>query len=101
MDVLVQYQSRASKKEPFGVLLRRLHDGLVGASLPVSYEFAFADSPVGGGVSAVDRALKKFPQLAALMQTSSPPGILGPAHKLVIGSDTDLPFATLAEVADG
>ena len=48
MDVLIQYEYRASKKEPFGLLLRRVHDGLVHASLPVSYEFGFADSPVGG-----------------------------------------------------
>ena len=48
MDVLIQYEYRASKKEPFGLLLRRLHDGLVLATLPVSYESGFADSPVGG-----------------------------------------------------
>ena len=54
MDVLIHCEYRASKKEPFGVLLRRLHDGLVQASLPVSYEFGFADSPVTGGVSDVE-----------------------------------------------
>src|ERR1700736_2188412 len=101
MDVLIQYQYRASKKEPFGLLLRRLNDGLVAASLPVSYEFGFADSPVGGGVSAVDRAVKKFPQVAALVRTESAPGILGPAHKMIHGGGEDLPFGTLAEVADG
>ena len=88
------------KKEPFGLLLRRLHDGLLQASLPVSYEFGFADSPVGGGVS-VDRAVKKLPQLASVVQTSMVPGILGPAHKLITGSDIDLPFATFAQLADG
>ena len=101
MDVLVQYAYRASKKEPFGVLLRRLHDALLAAALPVSYEFAFADSPVGGGVSAVDRAVKKFPQVAALVRTESVPGILGPAHKMIHGGDEDLTFGTLAELADG
>ena len=101
MDILIQYAYRASKKEPFGVLLRRLHDGLIQASLPVSYEFAFADSPVGGGVSAVDRAVKKLPQLAALVRTESVPGILGPPHKMIHGGHTDLPFETLAELADG
>jgi hypothetical protein len=101
MDVLIQSTYRASKKESFGVLLRRIRDGLATASLPVSYEYAFADSPVGGGVSAVDRAVKKFPQLAALVQTTSIPGIAGPAQKMIHGGDTDLPFATVAEVADG
>jgi hypothetical protein len=101
MDVLIQYEYRANKKEPFGVLLRRLHDGLVAAALPVSYEFGFADSPVAGGVSAVDRALKKFPQLAALVQKASVIGMDGYAHKTISGGDTELPFASLAEVADG
>ncbi|MDP8980150.1 MAG: hypothetical protein M3O35_06130 [Acidobacteriota bacterium] len=101
MEVLIQHSYRAGKKEPFGALLRRLHDALSAAELPVSYEFAFADSPVGGGVSAVDRAVKKFPRVAALVRTDSAPGILAPAHKTIYGGDQDLPFQTLAEVADG
>jgi hypothetical protein len=101
MDVLIQHTYRTSKKEPFGVLLRRLHDGLVAASLPVAYEFVFGDAPVGGGVSAVDRAVKKFPQIAALVPTAEVPGIAGAALKMIAGHDTDLPFATLAEIADG
>jgi len=101
MDVLIQYEYRASKKEPFGVLLRRLHDGLVQASLPVSYEFGFADSPVAGGVSAVGRAVKKFPQLAPLVQTVSVTGLLAPEHKVITGGDAALPFEILAGVADG
>jgi hypothetical protein len=101
MDVLIQYEYRAGKKEPFGMLLRRLHDGLAAAPLPVSYEFGFADSPVGGGVSAVDRAVKKFPQLAALVQNASVTGMDGYAHKTIGGDDTELPFASLAELADG
>jgi hypothetical protein len=101
MDVLIQYTYRASKKEPFGVLLRRLHDGLVEASLPISYEFAFGDAPVSGGVSAVDRAVKKFPHVAPLVQTTAVPGLMGAALKVIAGRDTDLPFATLAELADG
>jgi hypothetical protein len=101
MDVLIQYEYRASKKEPFGMLLRRLHDGLAAVPLPVSYEFGFADSPVAGGVSAVDRAVKKFPQLAALVQKSTVIGMDGYAHKTISGGDAELPFASLAEVADG
>jgi hypothetical protein len=101
MNVLVQYEYRASKKETYGVLLRRLNKSLVEACLPVRYEFAFADSPVGGGVSAVDRAVKKFPQLAPLVRTAALPGILGSAQKTISGDDSNLPFATLAELADG
>jgi len=101
MNVLVQYEYRASKKEPYGLLLRRLHDSLVEAGLPVHYEFAFADSPVGGGVSAIDRSVKKFAQLAPLVRSAALPGILGSAQKTISGDDADLPFATLAELADG
>jgi len=101
MDLLIQYTYRASRKEPLGTLLRRLHEGMVAASLPVEYEFAFCDSPLGGGVSAVDRAVKKFPQLAPLVTTSLIPGMAGPAPKMIGGHETDLPFGTLAELADG
>jgi hypothetical protein len=101
MDVLIQHEYRAGKKEPFGVLLRRLHDALVTAPLPLSYEFGFADSPVGGGVSAVDRAVKKFPQLATLVQTASVPGMSGYAYKSITGADSDLPFTTLSDLSDG
>jgi hypothetical protein len=101
MEVLVQYQYRASKKETFGILLRRLHDAFAAAPLPVFYEFAFTDSPGGGGVSAVDRAVKKFPQLAALMKTQEALGMPLPPHKLIAGDESSLPFSTLAEIADG
>src|ERR1700732_14859 len=100
MDLLTQYTYRASRKEPLGTLLRRLHDGMIAASLPVEYEFAFCDSPVGGGVSAVDREVKKFPHLATLVATALVPGMAGPGPKMIGGHETDLPFGTLAELAD-
>lgn len=101
MDVLVQYQYRASKKEPFGVLLRRLHDAFLAASLPVSFEFAFADAQIGGGVSAVARAVKKFPELAALVQKADGPMLGQPPYQIIVGDSGSLPFETLAAIADG
>ena len=107
MKLLIQHEYRASKKEPFGTLLRRIHDGLLQTSLPVSFEFSFADSPMAGGVSSVNRAVKKFPQLVALITTEPLPENMGaPAGMLrgqqtISGDETQLPFATVAEVADG
>lgn len=49
----------------------------------------------------MDRAVKKFPQLAPLVQMEAVPVGLGFTQKAIDGSDTDLPFQTLAEVADG
>jgi hypothetical protein len=97
MQVLLHYTYRANKKEPFGLLLRRLHEGLVEASLPVSYAFTFADAPVSGGVSAVDRAVKKYPQVAPLIQ----PGIALADFKTISGTDAGLPFDALLQLADG
>jgi hypothetical protein len=101
MKILVQHDYKATRKEPFGIMLRRLHDALTAAEIPVAYQFVFSDSAVAGGVSAVNRAVKKFPQLAALVQATPAAWAAISGAQVIQGEDKDLPFATLAEVADG
>ena len=101
MKVLVHHEFRASKKEPFRTLVRRLHDGLAQTGEPVSFRFSFADSPAAGGVSAVNRAVKKFPQLAALITTEPLPGSAQPGPPTISGDQSNLPVATLIELAEG
>lgn len=61
----------ASRKEPLSALLGRIHaafrDG--GGPLP-GVRFVFADSSIAGGVSSVDRVLKRFPEMQRFLATA-------------------------------
>jgi hypothetical protein len=62
----------ASKKEPLAAMLDRVHDSFPRAGMAVPFiRFSFSDSPVGGGVSAVDRVLKRHSELARFAGNSS------------------------------
>ncbi len=55
----------ASRKEPLVEVLERVHAAIVAADFgEPQVEFVMADSPIAGGVSSVDRVLKRFPLLA-------------------------------------
>lgn len=107
MKLYMRQEYRASRKDPFGGVLRRIYEGLGQGGLEVKYRFTFADSMIAGGVSAVARAVKKFPHLAPLVTTLPMPAILtgqagdrkGPPA--ILGDATQLTFAQVAEVADG
>ncbi len=107
MKLFVRQEYRASRKEPFGAMLRRIYEGLGQGGVPVQYRFNFADHMVQGMVSSVARAVKKFPYLAPLVTTEPLPPILrvketdrmGPPA--IRGDATSLEFAQLAEIADG
>jgi hypothetical protein len=107
MKIYMRQEYRASKKEPFGDMLRRIYEGLGQGGLPVLYRFTFADPLITEKVSAVARAVKKFPHLAPLVTTEpvAPalrarfPERTGPPA--IIGDATKLEFAQVAEVADG
>jgi len=108
MKLYMRQEYRASRKEPFGAMLRRIYEGLGQGGLPVMYRFTFADAMVSmGGVSAVARAVKKYPHLAPLVTTQPLPPALrvkdadrtGPPA--IMGDATKLEFAQLVELADG
>ena len=69
MKLYMRQEYRASRKEPFGAMLRRIYEGLGQGGVPVQYRFTFADHMVQGMVSSVARAVKKFPHLAPLVTT--------------------------------
>jgi hypothetical protein len=107
MKIYMRQEYRASKKEPFGDMLRRVYAGLSQGGLPVSYRFTFADPLISEKVSAVARAVKKYPHLATLVTTEPIsralrdryPDRTGPPA--IIGDAANLEFAQLAELADG
>jgi hypothetical protein len=107
MKLYIRQEYRASRKEPFGAMLRRIYEGLGQGGVPVLYRFTFADHLVPGMVSSVARAVKKFPHLASLVTTAPVAVVLrGPdpdktGPPAIIGDATTLEFAQLAQVADG
>ena len=53
------------KKEPLAVLLERIHTAFFASGLDdLSILFTFSDGPLPGGVSAVERLLKKHPEFS-------------------------------------
>lgn len=107
MKLYIRQEYKASKKEPYGTMLRRIYEALAVGGAAVQYSFTFADHQVSGMVSSVARAVKKFPHLGPLVTSQTLPHSLrmkeseqaGPLA--IMGDETKLDFPQLAEVADG
>ncbi|MCP3975662.1 MAG: hypothetical protein GY720_14345 [bacterium] len=101
MDVLIHHTYRADRKEPFAEMLRRILAAFGEAALVPAITASFADSPDESSISAVDRALKKYPDLGRF--ESAEPLIAGlPAIRHLTGEPGGNPFPldallTLAE----
>jgi hypothetical protein len=99
----------ASRKEPLAEVLERVHAAIIAADFgEPQVQFVMADSPVAGGVSSVDRVLKRFPILERFAQTLPPsPGLAAQERKIIsnrtsagtAGEAVD--FAILLEIARG
>ncbi|MGE0601774.1 MAG: hypothetical protein AB7J35_19865 [Dehalococcoidia bacterium] len=104
MRVALVSNYRASRKEPLADLLGRIHDGFLAAGEgEPTLEFTFADGPLPGGVSSVDRVVKRFPALAAAV--TNEPGLPGgPAVRKLSNRGAAGPsvgFGTILEIARG
>jgi hypothetical protein len=99
----------ASRKEPLVEVLERVHAVIVAADFgEPQVQFAMADSPIGGGVSSVERVLKRFPVLERFAQTVAPPPSAGTHSRKIISNRTGsvaagetVDFAILLEIARG
>ncbi|NNM32926.1 MAG: hypothetical protein HKO53_07650 [Gemmatimonadetes bacterium] len=101
MRILVRHEYRVTRKEPFGDMLRRVLAGFEEAGLSPTVRASFSDSPVPGGVSAVQRALKKHPALEAFHRIEA--GLLGgpPVPMIQSPEAGTLPVELILAVADG
>ena len=102
MNVIVHQKYRANKKEPLAAMLRRILDAFAAASLTPEITASFADGPDVGGVSAENRALKKYPDLVPFV--SNEPAIPGlPATQRLAGSPSGsrLPLDAVLVLAEG
>jgi len=97
----------ATKKEPLSVLLERIHGAFMSAGLgEPSMLFTFADAPVPGPVSAIDRLLRKFPEFGRLTGELSGIPNMPPVRQVSnrpgsAGEGQIVPFSTLLAVAAG
>lgn len=107
MKVALLTTFKASRKEPLHTQLARIHAAFhaAGEGEP-AVRFRFADSPLPGSTSMIDRVLKRQPSLEPFTATvSAAPGI--PAVRQITnmpGAPKEghaVPFATLLAVAEG
>jgi hypothetical protein len=103
MNVAVQMEFKADRKEKLGALVRRVADLFDRSGLQPEIQATFSDGPGGIRViSAVERALKKYPHLAPLERHDAPlQGI--PAIRRITNRDGALGFAVadILTLADG
>src|SRR5438093_12044930 len=90
MRVALLITFAASKKEPLVAMMDRIHQAFLDAGLGEPLiRFNFADGMVPGGVSSVDRVLKRHPELARFVTTAPlMPGIPG-ARRLSNGPTSE------------
>jgi hypothetical protein len=105
MNVVVQIEFKADRKEPLGELVRRVAAQFEGNALQPHIVATFSDGPGGlRSTSAVERALKKYPHLAGFERNDAPlqsPGI--PAMRRLTNGDPSTPFplSDILALADG
>lgn len=75
MRVLLHTEFAASRKEPLGAMFERVWTAFQEAGMgEPKVQFSFSDAPAHGGVSSVDRVLRRYPELQRFFAESS----LGP-----------------------
>ena len=73
MHVAVQLEFKADRKEPLGVLVRRVAALFESSGLQPQVKASFSDGPpVLRTTSAVERAIRKYPHLAPLERNDTP-----------------------------
>jgi len=108
MQVALATTFTASRKEPLAALLERIRAAFLTAGQgEPTIRFSFSDAPIAGTVSSVDRVLKRYPQLNALVGTASLPGgfsvrqISNDAASRGGAASEPVPFETLLAIAAG
>jgi hypothetical protein len=107
MRVALLTSFAASRKEPLAEVVDRVRQAFLDAGMgePV-IQFNFGDSPIPGGVSSVDRVVKRFPDLGGFVTAADPmPGITGTRRisngPLSPAGGQSIPFETLHAIAAG
>ncbi len=90
MNVALVTEFSASRKEPLAAVLERVHGAFLSSGLgEPALQFVFADAPVAGFTSSVERVLKRQPQLAGFV--SNAPGMPGGPPVRMISNGSAFP----------
>lgn len=108
MQIALRTSFAAGRKEPLGEVVERIHAAIVAAGDgEPAVRFSLSDSPIAGGVSSVDRVLKRYPQFAHLLRSVTPPYPGAPTSRVISNMHPSgalaeaVDFATLVEIARG
>jgi len=107
MRVALLITFAASRKEPLGEMLQRVNEAFIAAGLnEPRIGFNFGDSPIAGGVSSVDRVLKRHRELERFVTSAAPMAGITGARRISNGplspaAGEAVPFATLHAIASG
>jgi hypothetical protein len=107
MRVALHTTFAASRKEPLAAMMDRVHQAFLDAGLgePV-IGFNFGDSPLAGGVSSVDRVLKRNPDLERFVTTAVPAPMIPGGRRISNdamspGTDGSVAYTLLQTIAAG
>ncbi len=105
MRVVLQTSFAASRKEPLVEMLNRVRQGFVDAGLEPFLRFNLADG-MAVSTSIVDRAVKRYPELARFVTEAPPMAGLPPTRRLSNGPLSDganqaMQYETLQAIAAG
>ena len=105
MHVAVQLEFKADRKEPLGVLVRRVAALFESSGLQPLVKASFSDGPpVLRTTSAVERAIRKYPHLAPLERNDTPRlrSDLPAIRRLTnLDSSMEFPLTDILALADG
>lgn len=106
MLVAILTTFQANKKDPLADVLSRIHNAFPAAGEQPEIQFTFADAPLPGFVSSVDRILKRYPQLERFLSSASPAPGMASVRQISNGPRSTAPgeqvgFEILAEIARG
>jgi len=107
MDVALVTEFSASRKDPLAAVLERIHGAFLASGLgEPTIQFTFADAPVPGFASSVDRVIRRHPEFERFVSSAAAmPG--GPALRMLSNGVTSpaaseaVPFWTLLKIAAG
>ena len=108
MQIALRTTFAASRKEPLGEVIERIHAAIVSAGDgEPAVRFTMHDSPIAGGVSSIDRVLKRHPEWQRFERSVTPPYPGAKATRVLSNMHPNgalaeaVDFGTLAEVARG
>lgn len=107
MHVALLTTFQASRKDPLGDVLTRIHAAFLTSGLGEPLiQFSFADGPLPGMVSSVERVIKRYPDLQRFVSTAptmptAPPVRMISNGKTSPAAGETIPFSTLVAIAKG